>query len=288
MRSFKMQKAIPYFLLLPLLTFFGVFRLWPVFNAVMLSLYKWQTLRRGTFMGLKNYYWVLHNGSFLVALKNTLYFVVVYNVIMVVTALAIAVVVDSRLIRGGKVFRTIYFLPICMSLVVTGFVFQYILSSNGLFNAILRIIPFLSSNTNYLQNPNTAMGSIITMRVVRNTGYYSVFLFAGLKAIPPELYEASRIDGASSWATFRYVTLPLLRPILLFVLVMSTIWSFQLFDEPWVLLKGGPVDATTTLQIFLYKQAFLQGKFGVGAAVSFLMAFLMIGISRTYVRLFRE
>lgn len=285
---FSTRKAVPYLLLAPLLSLFAVFRLWPIYKAIILSLYQWSSLTSGTFVGLENYFWVLRNKFFLIGLKNTLYYVVVYNAIMIVLALAIAVIVDSRLIRGGRVFRTIYFLPICMSLVVTAFVFQYILAPNGLLNTVLRLIPFVPSGTEYLANPDTAMGAVIMMKVVRNTGYYSVFLFAGLKAIPLEFYEASRIDGASSWAMFRYVTLPLLKPILLFVIVMSTIWAFQLFDEPWLLLKGGPVNATTTLQIFLYEQAFLGGKFGVAAAASFLMAFLMIGVSRLYIRLFKE
>ena len=282
------KKATPYLLLAPLLVLFVVFRLWPIYRAAILSFYEWETFTSGVFVGLKNFSWVLRNKYFLIGLKNTLYFVFVYNAIMIVLAIALAVIVDSRLIKGGKVFRTIYFLPICMSLVVTAFVFQYILAENGLLNTVLRLIPFVPSGTKYLSNPDTAMGAIIMMKIVRNTGYYSVFLFAGLKAIPPELYEASRIDGASSWAMFRYITLPLLKPILLFVVIMSTIWSFQLFDEPWLLLKGGPVNATTTLQIFLYQQSFLNGKFGVGAAASFLMAFMMIGFSRLYIRLFRE
>jgi ABC-type sugar transport system permease subunit len=175
-----------------------------------------------------------------------------------------------------------------MSLAVTAFIFQYILAENGLLNTVLRVIPFVEGKTKILSNPDTAMWGIILMKIVRNTGYYSVFLFAGLKAIPPELYEVSRIDGASSWALFRYITLPLLKPIILFVLVMSTIFAFQLFEEPWLLLKGGPVNATTTLQIFLYQQAFIKGNFGVGAAASFFMAFMMIAFSRIYVRLFRE
>jgi len=279
------KKVVPYIMIAPFLVFFGIFRVGPIFTSIWMSLNEWSGITAVGFVGAKNYLTVINDARFWVALKNTLFFVVVYNSIMLSFALFIAVIINSPLVRGGRLFRTIYFLPVCMSLVVVAFVFDLIYGRrSGLLNIFLGLL-HLPHDYRWLDDPKLAMWAIIGMRVWRASGYYSAFLFAGLKAIPIEIYDASEMDGASSLSTFAYITLPLLKPMLLFVIIMSSIWSFQLFDEPWILTKGGPSDSTLTLQIYLYQHSFLFNKLGMGAAVSYLMTLLMILSSILYARI---
>lgn len=278
------KKIVPYIMIAPFLVFFAIFRVGPIFTSIWMSLSEWSGITAVGFVGARNYLILLTDSRFWVALKNTLFFVAVYNAIMISLALFIAVIVNSPLVKGGRLFRTIYFLPVCMSLAVVAFVFDLIYSrTSGLLNMFLGIL-HLPHDYRWLDDPNSAMWAVIGMRVWRASGYYCAFLFAGLKGIPTEIYDASKMDGASPLSTFRYITLPLLKPMLLFVIVMSSIWSFQLFDEPWILTKGGPADTTLTLQIYLYQHSFLFNKFGIGAAVSYIMALLMVTSSILYVR----
>ena len=281
------KKVVPYVLVMPFLLFFATFRVGPILSSIWMSLLEWKSITPVEFIGLKNYLVVLKDGKFLLALKNTLFFVGVYNAIMILLALSIAVVIHFSTIRGGRLFRTVYFLPVCMSLAVVALVFDLIYSKKtGFLNMFLGML-HLPRDHRWLDDPNLTMWSIIAMRVWRASGYYAAFLFAGLKGIPTQIYDASKVDGASSTTTFIYITLPLLKRMLLFVIIMSSIWSFQLFDEVWVLTQGGPAGATLTLQIYLYQHSFLFGKIGMGAAVSYIMALLMIVSSLFYSRMLR-
>ena len=143
----------------------------------------------------------------------------------------------------------------------------------------------LPSNVNWLGDPDIALGSIIGLRLWRAVGYYAVILLVGLQNIPEELNEAARIDGANWFQTTWYVTIPLLRPVLAFVIVTSTIWALQLFDEPWLLTQGGPLDATKTVVIYLYQNSFKFLTLGYGAAISYVLTLLIIVISLVQLRL---
>lgn len=277
------MKIAPYIFLIPFIAFFSVFRLGPIVYSFYMSFTKWNGVNFIGFVGFENYISVFRDARFWKATSNTFYFVVVYNVLMISLAILAAVMVDIKSLRGKKFFRSAFFLPITMSLPVVAFVFDLLLSRYGLFNFVLGKLGF-SANHRWLADVKLAMWSIIIMRLWRGWGYYSAYFLAGLKSIPQNVYEAAKIDGATSWSSFFYVTLPLLRPMLIFVAIMSTILSFQLFDEPWILTQGGPADATLTLQIYLYQNAFLFGRLGQGAAISYLMTLMMMAVSVLYVR----
>jgi len=267
---------------LPFILFFALFRLWPILWSFIISFFNY-TGSAFNFVGLRNYTELLKSRTFWQATGNTLFFVIVYNSIMIGVAITLSTVLNSPLVTGRKIFRSIYFIPIAMSLPVVAIVFDMIFARNiGLFSLIFRLMG-KRYELRWFSNIDLAMWGIIIMRMWRGIGYYCAYFLAGLTSISTEIYESAKIDGAGRVKTFFGITLPLLRPMLMFVAIMSTILSFQIFDEPWIIAQGGPANATTTLQIFLYQTSFLEGSLGKGSAVSYLMTLLMMGASILYV-----
>ena len=278
------KRVAPYLFLLPFLLFFLVFRVGPILWSLLISFTNWTGMNELQFIGLKNYARIFKDPRFWTATGNTIYFVVIYNLIMVSLAIVLAVILHSAFVKGKRFYRSVYFAPIAMSLPVVAMVFDLLLAKrSGLLSILLGYFG-ITMNVRWLSDTSLAMWAIIIMRVWRGIGYYCAYFLAGLTGIPEEIYESAKVDGASPLRIFFQITLPLLRPMLLFVIIMSTILSFQLFDEPWVLTQGGPADATLTLQIYLYQTSFLEGHLGNGSAISYLMTILMMGASVFYVK----
>ena len=273
----------------PFALLFAAFWLGPIIMSVYYSLTEWTGMNAPRFVGLANYKMLFTDARFLVALKNTLFYVVTYNVIVLPLALVLALSLNSsRIGKLSRVFRLMYFLPVTMILAVVALVFDLVYARDiGLLDSALRVLGF-TGTTNLLYTKSTAMWAIIILRVWRTLGYYAVILLAGLQSIPSDIYEAVRVDGASGIRTIWSITLPLLRPVFLFLVVLSSIWGFQLFDEPWILLQGGPGDATLTLVQYLYQNTFLYSRLGYGAAVAYVLAILMFGVSLLQIRLMEE
>ena len=283
MKKITQRSIAPYVFLLPFILFFALFRIWPILWSFIISFSNFRIGGAFSFTGLQNYIDLLQNRTFLQATRNTLFFVVVYNAVMISSAIMLSVVLYSPLVKGRKIFRSIYFIPIAMSLPVVAIVFDMIFARNiGFFSLISNLLG-RRYELRWFSDINLAMWGIIIMRLWRGTGYYCAFFLAGLTGISTEIYESAKIDGAGRIRTFFGITLPLLRPMLMFVVIMSTILSFQIFDEPWIITQGGPANSTMTLQIFLYHTSFLEGNLGRGSAVSYLMTVLMIGASILYV-----
>jgi ABC-type sugar transport system permease subunit len=220
---------------------------------------------------------------FWTALLNTLYFVVVFNLLMLFLALTIAVTLSSEGVRLKKLFRTIYFIPITVSLAIVAIVFDRVFAKDiGFLNLLLKAVLGHKGDVGWLTAKGLVMPSFIMMRIWRATGYYAAFLYAGLLSVPKEIYESTKIDGAGPIRTFFSITIPLIVPVIVFCLIMSTVYSFQLFDEPWILNMGGPADASLTLQILLYQVTFTTNKFGLGCAISWVMTLIMIVFSMFY------
>jgi ABC-type sugar transport system permease subunit len=283
-RKILTQKTIaPYVFLLPFILFFFLFRLWPISWSFIISFFNYTGGETYNFIGFQNYLEILKSKNFWVATRNTFFFVVVYNAIMISCAILLSVILNSPLIPGRKIFRSIYFIPIAMSLPVVAIVFDMIFARNiGFFSALFNLFG-KKYTLRWFGSIELAMWGIIIMRLWRGIGYYCVYFLAGLTSIPSEIYESTKIDGAGMTKTFFGITLPLLRPMIMFVVIMSTILSFQIFDEPWIIVEGGPANATLTLQIYLYQTSFLEGSLGKGSAVSYLMTLFMMGASILYV-----
>ncbi|MEU5811000.1 sugar ABC transporter permease [Streptomyces sp. NPDC047718] len=267
------RRPAPYLFVLPALLLFAVFRLYPIGSSFLLSLHR---TVGGTeaFVGGGNYTRLLHDPLFRTALGNTAVILVVQVPVMLALATGLAVALNSRLLRGRGVLRLGFFLPVVTGLVAYGIVFSVLLNKDhGLVNSLLARVG--AGPVPWLTDPLWAKVSLGLALTWHYTGYNAVILLARLQSVPAELYDAAAVDGAGRWSAFRHVTLPGLRPALLLTAVLSTIGTLQLFDEPYVLTGGGPDNATLTLGVYLYQNAFTFYDFGYASAIAYALTVLI-------------
>lgn len=254
-----------------------VFVVLPILAALLISFTNWNALGTPRWVGLVNYQRLLSDPQFWSSLRVTAIYTVVYVPLVFAVSLGLAVLANQRL-PGIGLFRTIFFVPVVLSLVVTGLMWRFIFDEQvGLLNYALSLVGMAPRA--WLGDVNLALPAIIVVSVWINMGYYMTIFLAGLQDIPREFYEAARIDGANAWHAFRRITLPLLRPTSLFVLVVTLIGSFQVFDQIWVMTKGGPADATQVTVIYIYKQAFQYLSLGYASAIAFALFLVILVIS---------
>jgi multiple sugar transport system permease protein len=275
----------------PAITVIGLFFVLPVLAGLGLSvtdfdLYALADLRNLRFVGLDNYGHVLTLPLFWKALGNTLYFVVVGVPLSIALSLATAVLLQSPLARFKPFFRTALFAPVT-TLVAVAVIWRYLLHVRyGLVNEGLDALglgPF-----DWLGDPDWAMPSIILFSVWKGFGANMIIFVAALQAIPDDLYEAARLDGATRWQQFAFVTLPMLKPTLLLVSVLTMAGYFQLFAEPYVMTQGGPLQSTVSVLYLMYEEGFRWWNLGTASAVAFLLFVLMIGVTQVLMRLGRR
>ncbi|MGQ9544077.1 MAG: carbohydrate ABC transporter permease [Candidatus Bathyarchaeia archaeon] len=277
-------KLTPFFFLAPSLILFFLFTFGAVVFSLILSFLSWSGVAaQPQFVGISNYIRIFHDSRFWFSLQNTLVYLIVYNGIMISIAILLALLLNYPLTKLKSFFRSVYFLPVTFSLVSIALTFSIIYHLDyGIINMILNSFGF--TKIGWLVDPDIALYSIILMRIWRATGYYTIILIAGLQGIPQELYDVAKVDGANSLQRTLHVTFPLWSPMILVTVVMSTIWSFQLFAEPWVLLRGGPSDATLTTAIYIYQQAFGSMRFGDASAAAFINAIIIIALTVTQIK----
>jgi multiple sugar transport system permease protein len=274
------ERRAAFFFLAPALAVILLFFLLPVGAALLLSLtdfdiYALADIGNIRFVALRNYRELFGNALFWKALGNTLYFTVVGGPLTVVVALATALLVNSKAARFKTVFRTVYFAPVVTTIVAVAVVWRYLYHPRfGLLNRMLELVGI--GAIDWLGDPHWAMPAIILLAVWKNFGYTMIIFVAALQAIPEELYEAARIDGAGPLQQFRHVTLPMLSPTFLFVGIITAIGYLQLFPEPYVMTRGGPVNSTLSVVMLMYEQGFRWWNMGFAAAVAFVL-FLFIG-----------
>jgi multiple sugar transport system permease protein len=238
------------------------------------------------FVGIDNYSRLFSDDLFLRAAANTLIFVVVGVPLTLVIALAAASGLNSGLIRFKALFRVGFYLPVVTSIIAIAVVWRFLLDPDvGLVDNLLRLVGI--EGPNWLGSTSTALPSIIVMAAWRNFGFSMVIFLAGLQGIPAELYEAATLDGASRWQQFRHVTLPLLRPTLLFGAVVTGIGYLQLFEEPLVMTQGGPLNSTLSVSYHIYNQ-FGFGNYGYAAAASYVLFVAIVALSFLQFRLLGE
>jgi len=281
-----------YWFLAPALSVIVVFFFVPVAASVVLSLtdfdiYAVASRAHLRFVGPDNYLRLLHEPLFWVALKNTLYFVLIGGPLSVGVSLAAAVLLSAKVVRFRGVWRTIFFLPVVTTLVAVAIVFRYVYHPRfGLLNYGLSLVGI--GPIDWLGDPQWAMPAIILLAVWKNFGFNMVIFIAGLQSIPERLYEAAGIDGAHSWAQFRYVTLPMLAPTFLFVAVMTMIGYFQLFAEPYVMTQGGPAHSTLSIVLLMYQEGFRWWNMGYAAAVAFVLFAIILSLTLVAMRVRRQ
>jgi multiple sugar transport system permease protein len=265
----------------PFVILFGIFLALPILASFVLSFtdFGLRDLANplGTsVVGLKNYLDLFSDRTFWTSLFNTFYFVIVG----VPVTLALGLVIANALNRGVQKFKTVfrvgYYLPVITSIVAIAVVWRFLLNPDyGLVNMILGAVGI--QGPAWLADPLLAMPSIIAMAVWRNLGFAMVVFLAGMQAIPTSLYEAASIDGAGRWQAFRYVTIPMLRPTILFMTVITTIGYLQLFEEPFVMTGGGPLDKTLSVTMYMYQQGFQFFHSGYASAVAYVL-FVIVAV----------
>lgn len=257
---------------LPALTGTLIFIVIPVFFSFYLSFCRWDLLSDIKFIGLKNYIELLSSPAFGLIIKNTFIFAVSTAVIAIIIPLVLAAVLNNK-IRGTEFFKTAYFLPFITPMIVIAIAWEWIFDpNNGLLNYILK------ANINWLYDTKTAMLALIIVSAWKLIGYNMVIFLSGFSSLNHNLYEASKIDGANEIQTFFKITLPLLSPTIFFVLVITTISSFQVFDLIYLMTQGGPMNSTNVLVYWIYKNAFEFfniGEASAGAYILFLIILLL-------------
>jgi multiple sugar transport system permease protein len=275
----------------PFTVLFGLFLAIPVIASLVMSLTDLRSTDLRTplnvdFVGLANYARLFTDDLFLRAALNTGVFVLVGVPLTMVLGLAAASALNSGLIRLRGLFRVGFYLPVVTSIVAIAVVWRLVLDPEaGLVNALLRLVGV--DGPNWLGDSGLALPSITVMAAWRNFGFLMVVFLAGLQTIPADLYEAARLDGASRWDQFRYVTLPLLRPTLLFGAVVTGIGYLQLFEEPFVMTRGGPLSSTLSVSYHIYHQ-FGFGNYGYAAAASYVLFVSIVALSVLQFRLLRS
>lgn len=232
------------------------------------------------FTGLSNYARLFTDETFKKSLSNTILYLVVQVPIMIVLALVISSMLNDKKLRCKGFFRTAIFLPCISSLVAYSIIFKSLFAADGFVNAIMLNLHLINQPINWIVHPNLAKVLIIIAITWRWTGYNMVFYLAGMQSIDDSIYEAAEIDGVSAFEKFRYMTVPLLKPIILFTTINSTIGTLQLFDEPMNITEGGPANATITISQYIYNILFkYTPDFGYAAAMSFVVVVIIVALS---------
>jgi cellobiose transport system permease protein len=278
-------------LISPFFIIFAIFHGYPLVWSIWLSFHRWQGVGEPRWFGWGNYERLFENARTWATLGNSLIFLVIMLPAIVIVTLLLATALNSPRVVGRNVFRALFFLPYITSLVIVVIVFQLLLQDNfGWINGILRAIGL--SGVSWLTEPWPARAAVMMMVFWSAAGYNVLIMLGGLQGIPHELYDAASVDGASTVEKFLYVTVPMMRGVIMFVAVTSTIGLLNLFTQPFLLFRStgglGPEQAVGTLNTIQYSTAFQSQRYGEAAALGVLIAVLVIGASFVQLRLNRN
>jgi len=267
-----------------------VFSLGPILFSGWVSLHQWNMLTPVSDMPsvrLENYEYIFtRDRVFPQALQNTFKFAIGGVSINVILGLAFALLLNSK-IKGRTVWRVLYFLPVITSPIALAVIFAFMFNRNyGLLNSLLVMVGL--PRQGFLNDPGQAMYVLIAIAVYQYLGYYIVIYLAGLQGVPQDYYDAARVDGANSWQSFRHITLPLLRPVTLFVVVTNTIGALQVFDLVFATTGGAPANSTMTIVLYMYNTAFKYSRMGRASAMAFTLFAIILFITVLQLRLLRD
>ena len=267
------RKFAPVIFIGPFLLNFLIFMVYPIFYSLVLSFCKYRA-GRITFVNIRNYTYLLTESLFYKSLLNTFIILIIQVPIMILLALIFGNLLNSALIRLKGLFRMFTFMPVLIDAVSYSIVFSLLFSENGGFiNSVLKTMGI--SPLQWFSNGPLAMALIIIALTWRWTGYNSVIMLSGLQNIPNDLYEAASLDGANSFQKFWKITIPQLKPVIIFAVFNSINGTLQLFTEPQLLTQGGPANATMTTVLYLYQTGFKDFNFGVASAGSYILAVII-------------
>lgn len=282
------RAASPYAFVAPVLILATLFYFVPIAQTIHLSLHKWliMTGREPEWVGLENYRQMLMDRRFRMSFRNTWVFALGVVPLGVAISLALALLLDMNL-RFRAAFRAIVFLPVILPMVVVAMVWGFLFSAyGGVFNQMLEWLGY--APVRWLSLPSTAMDAVIATSLWKSVGFNMVVFLAGLQSIPREFHEAAAVDGAGALQRFWFVTLPLLRPTVLFATVIATIGSFQVFTQVFVMTQGGPAFSTSTLVYYIYHTAFENFRMGYASAIAVVLFLILLGLTTLQLWLLRS
>ena len=277
----KSERKAAYLFIIPAVVLLAAFLLYPALQTVRYAFTDYNIMRpdRIKFCGFNNFIELFQDKDFWIAVKNTLHFTILVVPFQTVLALALALLISSRR-KGVSIFRAAYFSPRVTSMVVVAILWTVLYNSNpnsGLLNALL--VNLGMEPCGFLNDPKSAMNSIVFMSAWQGAGYQMMIFLAGLQGIPKDQYEAASIDGAGKIKSFLYVTLPGLKNVISYVIMITVIQAMKLFTQPYVMTKGGPQNATRTLVYYVYEQGFQKRNFGYACAVAAVFFVIVISLS---------
>ena len=274
--SFKRKNILPYLLVSPYLIFVTVFVMFPVLFCFFLTFHKWNIISPMHFIGVDNYARLFHDRLFWKAIGNTLKFLLVHIPLQLIVSLFLAQLLNQK-IKTISFFRASFFLPVIVSGVVVTILWQQLFGfDSGIFNRVLSGIGL--PKIGWLVNPDIAIYSIAVMATWKNVGLYVILFLVGLQTVPPQYYEAAKLEGATRWQQFYHITLPMINPTIFLVVVLSTIGGFSLFIEPYIMTGGGPLNQTLSAVLYIYKQAFQYYNMGYSATLGFFYAIMIMTV----------
>lgn len=283
----RQRQFAPYLFVSPFFVLFLAFFLGPTLYALFLGFQRWNTVGTPEYMGLRNFERLLTDRVFIQAVQNTLIYSAASLFIVIPLALLLALALNSRHLWFKTLWRAVYFAPIVTSTVAISLTFLTLYNREfGLLNAMLS--NFGVEPIDWLGNRETVKYAIIGLIIWRWTGLTSIYFLAGLQTIPRDLYEAAAIDGANTWNRFWSITIPQLRPVILFVSVIVTVGSLQIFDEPQVLTGGGPANASISIVQYLYSRGIGDLRYGYASATGTILFVLIFVLSLVQLGVFRS
>jgi putative chitobiose transport system permease protein len=277
--------ATPYLFLLPALVLLGVFVFYPIGAVIYYSLTDYDIVRPPVFIGLDNFVRLLDDDTFKLALLHSFIYLIV-TPILIALSIILAIVVNRKL-RGIHIYRALYFVPAVSGSIAIGLSWRWLFDRSGVINSMLQTWGVIDEPIQWLATPSLVLPMAMLLTIWAGVGYYSVIFLAGLQNVPEELYDAARIDGASDLQKHRYVSLPALRPQIVFVAVISSLAALKVFDEIYVLTNktGGVLDSGVTMVFYLWEQAFERSNAGYASAIAIVLLLVTLGFSIVNVRL---
>ncbi len=273
--------------LLPACSLLGGLVLYPAAQALALSFTDHNMITPARFVGLDNYRRLADDPFFWAALRNSLLYLVVVVPLLVLLPIVLAVAVN-RALPGIRFFRALFYLPVVTSLVISGLIWKWVYEEKGLLNHALQALGIVDAPVAFLTDPATALFAVMAVTLWSGMGYYMVIYLAGLQVIPKSLYEVARLEGVNAWQQFWHITVPLLRPAMAVVAVMSSIAAMKVFEEIYVMTQGGPMGSSKTLVFFIYETAFVEFEMGLAAAAGMALFAITLALSLLQLHLLRR
>ena len=257
---------LPYLFLVPACALIGMFVVYPALQAIMLSFTDFNMITEPAFVGAANYRMLWRDPFFWLALRNTLLYVLIAVPLLVTLPIFLAMLVN-RALPGITFFRAAIYLPAITSLVISGLVWKWVYEEKGILNYLLLASGITDNPVAFLTDPTNALFSVMAVTVWSGMGYYMVIYLAGLQSIPRHLYEVAEVEGVSKWQQTLHITIPLLRPSVVVVSIMSSISAMKVFEEVYIMTQGGPLDSSKTLVYYIYQSAFEEFEMGYASAI---------------------